>query len=69
MIGYEPHNTVTITPNEYGPYLSVFTNEDKSRIGVRLLRTRQGGTHPTFWMDSRVIPELIEALKTLQEVV
>lgn len=65
-IDYTPTDTVTITPNEFGPYCSVFTNKDKTRIGIRLHRCRGPSI---FWMDSKVTAPLIAALQQLETTI
>jgi hypothetical protein len=65
-VDYTPTDEIAITPNEFGPYCSVFTNKTKSRIGLRLERTRLWGRPPVVWMDARVTPMLADALKKIE---
>jgi hypothetical protein len=64
-VDYTPTDVIVITPNEFGPYCSVFTNQDKSRIGIRLERFA-GGKKPVVWLDSKVTPRLADALLAIE---
>jgi hypothetical protein len=66
-VDYTPTGEIVIG-NEYGPYVSVCTNKNKTRIGFILHRVPTAGTKPfTHWIDSQVTPQIIDALKKIEK--